>query len=70
MEDLERLKKLAGIDNLSKEDSMGENLSIYGTKKAEYQRKHNIRPGTDEWFKLWFARPKLTGEDPMPKKKK
>ena len=52
MEDIERLKKLAGIDNLPKEDSMGENLSIYGTKKAQYQRKHNIKPGTDEWFKL------------------
>ena len=68
MEDLERLKKIARIDNLPKEDSMGENLSIHGTKKAEYQRKHNIRPGTDEWFKLWFAKPKLTGENPMPKK--
>ena len=70
MEDLERLKKLAGIDNLPVEDSMGENLSLHGTKKAEYQRKHNIRPGTDDWFKLWFARPKLTGENPMPKNTK
>jgi|TARA_Y100000034_G_scaffold87926_1_gene105471 hypothetical protein len=70
MEDLERLKKLAGIDKLPVEDSMGENLSLHGTKKAEYQRKHNVRPGTDEWFKLWFARPKLTGENPMPKNTK
>ena len=68
--DLDRLKKLAGVNNLPTEDSVGENLSLIGTKKAEYQRKHNIRPGTDEWFKLWFPRPKLTGEDPMPKKKK
>ena len=69
MEDIERLKKLAGIDNISTEPSIGENLSLHGTKKAEYQRKHNVRPGTDEWFKLWFARPKLTGENPMPKSK-
>ena len=62
--DVEELKRLAGID---KEPSMGENLSLTGTKKAEYQRKHKIQPGTDEWFKLWFARPKLTGENPMPK---
>ena len=68
MEDLERLKKLAGIDNISTEPSIGENLSLHGTKKAEYQRKHNVQPGTDEWFKLWFAQPKLTGENPMPKK--
>ena len=67
--DIERLKKLAGVDNISTDPSMGENLSLHGTKKAEYQRKHNVRPGTDEWFKLWFARPKLTGEDPMPKSK-
>ena len=62
--DVEELKRLSGID---KEPSMGENLSLTGTKKAEYQRKHKIQPGTDEWFKLWFARPKLTGENPMPK---
>ena len=66
MDELERIKQLAGID---KNASVGENLSLIGTKKAEYQRKHNVRPGTDEWFKLWFARPKLTGEDPMPKSK-
>jgi len=65
MDELERIKKLAGID---KEPSVGENLSMIGTKKSQYQRKHNIQPGTDEWFKLWFARPKLTGENPMPKK--
>jgi hypothetical protein len=63
---LNDLKKLAGIDD---QPSMGENLSYTGTEKARYQRKHNIQPGTDEWFKLWFARPKLTGENPMPHKK-
>tara|TARA_B100000902_G_scaffold34740_1_gene41739 strand:- start:359 stop:565 length:207 start_codon:yes stop_codon:yes gene_type:complete len=67
--DIEELKKLAGVDNLPKEDSMGENLSYIGTAKAEYQRKHNIKAGTPEWFKLWFAQPKLTGENPMPKNK-
>ena len=70
MEDIERLKKLAGICEPKEEsDSMGENLSYVGTQKAEYQKKHNIRPGTDEWFRLWFAQPKLTGENPMPKSK-
>jgi hypothetical protein len=28
-------------------------------------KKHNIRPGTDEWFKLWFSKPYLTGEKPV-----
>jgi len=48
---------------------VGENVSHSATEKAQYMKKHNIRPGTDEWFKLWFARPYLTGEDPMPKDK-
>ena len=70
MAELERIKQLAGIDKMPKDDSsMGENLSYIGTKKSEYQKKHNIQPGTDEWFKLWFAQPKLTGENPMPKSK-
>jgi len=67
--DLETLKRLSGIPN-KQEPSLGENISHTGTEKAEYQRKHNIQPGTDEWFKLWFAKPKLTGENPMPKKNK
>ena len=66
MDELERIKQLAGV---AKEPSMGENLSYTGTEKAQYQRKHNVRPGSDEWFKLWFAQPRLTGENPMPKNK-
>ena len=65
--DLETLKKLAGLNNL--QNSIRENPSITGTEKAQYQRKHNIKAGSPEWFKLWFVRPKMTGENPMPKKK-
>ena len=68
MDELERIKQLAGVDNIH--PSLGENISQVATAKAEYQRKHNIKAGTQEWFKLWFAQPKLTGEDPMPKKTK
>ncbi len=68
MDELERIKQLAGVDK-PQESSMGENLSYTGTEKSQYQRKHNIKPGTDEWFQLWFSRPKLTGENPMPKNK-
>jgi|TARA_B100001063_G_scaffold183208_1_gene172525 hypothetical protein len=69
VDELERIKKLAGVDNLPQDDSMGENLSYIATQKAQYQKKHNVQPGTNEWFKLWFAQPKLTGENPMPKNK-
>ena len=65
---IDELKRLAGIDKPQEDQSMGENLSITGTEKAQYQRKHKIKTGSPEWFKLWFARPKLTGENPMPKK--
>ena len=66
---IEELKKLAGIDNAKEDASMGENLSYVGTAKSQYQKKHNIKPGTDERFKLWFSKPRLTGENPMPKNK-
>lgn len=74
--DLDRLRKLAGIGLGSggaeqHKDGTGQDspLTYAGTERAEYARKHGIKPGTDEWFKLWFARQRLTGEDPMPKKK-
>ena len=55
---IEELKKLAGVNEPQEQQSpMGENLSYIGTAKAQYQRKHNIQPGTDEWFKLWLAKP-------------
>ena len=66
---IEDLKRLAGVTGQS-HDSMGENLSYVGTAKSQYMKKHNIQPGTPEWFKLWFAKPRLTGENPMPKKSK
>ena len=52
MDELERIKKLAGVDKITEDDSMGENLSYVGTAKAQYQRKHNIKPGTPEWLAL------------------
>ena len=66
---IDELKKLAGVDKPSEEASMGENLSYVGTAKSQYQRKHKIKPGSPEWFKLWFAKPRLTGENPLPKNK-
>lgn len=69
---LAELKKLAGIDSLSllkpyTQQPAQENISDTGTEKSQYQHSHNVQPGTDEWFKLWFARPKLTGEKPIDK---
>jgi hypothetical protein len=29
--------------------------SIVSSNKGQIQRENNIKPGTDEWFKLWFG---------------
>lgn len=55
--------------------SVGSNTSTTGQEKRDLERQHNIRPGSDEWFRLWFSKPFLTGEKPIgdspaPKKPK
>ena len=62
---LDELKKLSGITS----QVIGEesNISITGNEKGQLMKKNNIQPGTDEWFKLWFSRPYLTGEKPIGK---
>jgi len=60
IDSLEELKRLAGVN----ETSYGEEMSVQGSNLGQIQRERNIRPGTDEWFQLWFAKPKLTGEKP------
>lgn len=61
---IEDLKVLAGITNNGARLTEYSNISITGTEKAQIQREQNIKPGTKEWFKLWFAKPYLTGEKP------
>ena len=29
---------------------------------GKIQQERNIKPGTEEWFRLWFSREGLTGE--------
>ena len=63
------LQCLAGINNPKEEPiNNGSNISITGNEKGELMKKHNIKPGTSEWFQLWFSRPYLTGEKPVDKK--
>jgi len=72
MDDIQRLKQLAGINEFkgyveynSVDPTGGSNISLTGTEKRELEKQHNIKPGTDEWFKLWFSKPYLTGEKPV-----
>jgi hypothetical protein len=71
-EELANMKKLAGIGSVSAStnyhslhDSPTNQLNQ--ADKARHMRDNNIKPGTDEWFRLWFARPDLTGETPYDK---
>lgn len=43
------------------------NMTHTAAEKARIMKDNNIRPGTDEWFKLWFSRPYLTNEKPFDK---
>ena len=68
--DIKDLKRLAGINEFKGfKPYEGINISVSGTEKRELERKHNIRPGTPEWFQLWFSLPYMTGEPPVGKKK-
>lgn len=40
----------------------GSNITATAAENARIQREQNIRPGTPEWFKLWFSLPYMTGE--------
>jgi hypothetical protein len=69
MDSIDELRKLAGIGNRAVMQEYkgfaGSNISVTGNEKGELMKKHDIRPGTDEWFKLWFSKPYLTGERPI-----
>jgi hypothetical protein len=70
MDELENLKRLAGINEFKGyKPYEGSNISITGTEKRKIEREKNIKPGTDEWFQLWFSLPYMTGEPPVGKKK-
>ena len=63
---LEELKKLSGISSHKGYQLWeGSNISLTGNEKGELMKKHKIKPGTPEWFQLWFSLPYLTGENPI-----
>jgi hypothetical protein len=67
---IDELKKLAGISSFKGLTPYeGSNISVTGNEKAQLMKKNNIKPGTPEWFRLWFAKPYLTGETPIAVKR-
>jgi hypothetical protein len=59
--EIKRLQYLGGI-GYKPYVPEGSNISVTGNEKAELMKKHDIKPGTPEWFQLWFALPKMTDE--------
>lgn len=46
----------------------GSNISTTAAEKVKLMKDHNIKPGSEEYIKLWFSKPYLTGEKPVDKK--
>lgn len=74
MDELDQIKQLAGVtQNVGRLQEYkgygsvqtdGSNMSITANEKIQYQNNNNIQPGTQEWFRLWFSKPLMTGEHP------
>ena len=60
--DIERLKELAGVNEYKgyTPDTI-ENISKTASEKRKIEKKKGIKPGDDDWFKLWFSLPHMTG---------
>ena len=58
---IDELKRLAGIDKESNDESMGENISHTATALRQKERQLGLKPGDPDWFRLWFSKPYMTG---------
>jgi hypothetical protein len=47
---------------------VGSSSSVSAMEKRQLERDHDIKVGTDEWFRLWFSKEGLTGEKPIRNK--
>ena len=63
---LDELKRLSGSGTITGENTIGPDLHS-AAKKSQFMKENNIKPGTEAWFKVMFAKPHLTGEDPFSK---
>ena len=61
--ELKAIQHLAGLGSDARlQEIRGSNISVTGNENGRIQREQNIKPGTPEWFKLWFSLPYMTGE--------
>lgn len=50
------------VAEMNSQGAEGSNITKTAAENARIMREKNIKPGTPEWFKLWFSLPYLTGE--------
>ncbi len=68
-QEIRRLQFLGGLggeqrlaEYRQQQTSQYTNITHTAAENARIMREQNIKPGTPEWFKLWFSLPYLTGE--------
>ena len=63
MDELDYIKKLAGINEFKgySEYQIDENPSETAAELKKKEKRLGLKPGDDEWFKLWFSKPYMTG---------
>lgn len=61
MDELEQIKKLAGINEFTGYKPYNENISVTGMEKRRIEKEKGLKPGDPDWFKLWFSLPHMTG---------
>ena len=65
--EIKRMQYLAGLGYQPYKVDDSINVSVTGTENQKLEKEHNIKPGTPEWFQLWFSKPYLTGEKKIGK---
>jgi hypothetical protein len=72
MDELDYIKKLAGINEFKgySEYQIDENPSETAAELKKKEKRLGIKPGDDEWFKLWFSKPYMTGRPSFRGRKK
>lgn len=61
--DIETLKRLAGINEFKgySEYKLDENPSETAAALKKKEKEMNLKPGDEDWFRLWFSKPYMTG---------
>ena len=70
--DINTLKKLAGINEFTgyTEYKIDENPILTAAELKRKEKKLGIKAGDDDWFKLWFSKPYMTGPVQFRSRKK